>query len=261
MRVLDAVKAVVVGRRAYQAHVKANKVMDEGKTAEAKAKYAEAMRLYDEAEQLGLIDLSVQLGHVILMQREGQFDRARDLLLELSRRKGLTDDNWFSIRVQYAINQWKRGELDKAIETIGRAAAHNENGLIYATLGMFLVEKARQTGDFEAALAYAQKGLDYDDEDAAVLDNLGQLYEAMAERETDPEIAEADRAKAVDYYKKAHEQRPRQITTIYYLARLYHRAGDDARARKLLSVRDTLYISAICPVSREMIDALAAEVG
>ena len=29
---------------------------------------------------------------------------------------------------------------------------------------------------------------------------------------------------------------------------------------KLLATRDTLYISAICPVTREMIDALAVEV-
>ena len=102
--------------------------------------------------------------------------------------------------------------------------------------------------------------MDYDDEDAATLDNMAQLHEVMAEAERDGEKAAAYRVQALKYYKKAHAQKPRQITTIYYLARMLHQNGDDAGARKLLEMRDTLYISAICPVTREMIDALAAEV-
>ena len=43
--------------------------------------------------------------------------------------------------------------------------------------------------------------------------------------------------------------------------RVLHEDGDDAGARKLLSVRDSLYISAVCPVPREAMDALAKAVG
>ena len=128
-------------------------------------------------------------------------------------------------------------------------------------LGMYRVDKAKQTGDFAQALEFNQEALDYDDEDAATLDNMGQLYQAMAEAEADGEKAAGYREKAIGFYEKAHEIKPRQITTIYCLARMLHEDGDDERARELLSCRDTLYISAICPITRQMLDALAKEIG
>ena len=135
------------------------------------------------------------------------------------------------------------------------------NGMVYGTLGMFLVDQARVTGDFEEAMQFNREALDYDDEDGAVLDNMGQLYEQMSEAEGNGEKAAEYRAQALKYYKKAHKCKPRQITTIYYLARMLHADGDDAGARKLLAVRDTLYISAICPVTAEMMETLAKEIG
>ena len=260
MGFFDAAKATILGQRAYKAHVSANKLLDDGKTKEAQAKYEEAARLYEEADRMGLEVFSIQMGRVVLLLRYGEFEKARETMLQLSRRKNLSDGDWFSLRIQYAICEWKQGQLDKAIETIRRAAAHNENGTVFATLGMFLVDKAKLTGEFDEALEYNRRAMDYDDEDAAVLDNMGQLYETMAAAAEGEQAAEY-RAQAKDYYTKAHAQRPRQITTIYYLARMLHEDGDDAGARKLLSVRDSLYISAVCPVPREAMDALAKAVG
>ena len=259
MGVFDGVKASLTGTKAYRTHLAANKLMDEEKPDEARKKFAQALALYEEAERLGAQDYNVLRGYAVLLLREGEFERARDLMLKISRRKGLSEEEWFSLRVQLSLYQWKTGQLDKAIETIGRAAAHKVNGMIYSTLGMYLVDKARQSGDFAEALAYNEKALEYDDEDGSVLDNMGQLYESMAGAAQGDEAAEY-LAKAKAWYEKAHEVKPRQITTLYYLARLYHREGDDARARKLLAGRDKLYISALCPVNRQMIDALAGEI-
>jgi len=261
MGVFDAARAAYCGNRAYHAHVDAGKLANEGKVAQAREKYRAALGFYEEAVRLGNDSPNVLLAYAILLTREGEFDRAGELMQRISRMKNLSEDDWFQLRVQYSIYQWATGQLDKAIETIGRAAAHKMNGNIYGTLGMYWVDKARQTGDFGPALDFNRQAMEYDDEDAATLDNMGQLYEAMADAGDSPEGAGECRAKALDYYRRAHEARPRQITTIYNLARMYHTAGDDDRARKLLSVRDTLYFSAVCPVSREMMEALAAEVG
>ena len=261
MGFFDAAKAAYNGNRAYHLHVDANKLAGEGKVAQAKEKYQAALKLYDEAVRQGNNAPNIVQAYTLLLMREGEFEKARALLEEMSRRKSLSDGEWAQLRLQYSICLWHAGELDRAIETINRAAAHGMNGSIYGTLGMYWVDKARQTGEFGPALEFNRQAMDYDDEDAATLDNMAQLHEAMAEAEKDKEKAEALCAQALDYYKKAHEQKPRQITTIYYLARMLHRNGDDAGARKLLAVRDSLYISAICPVTREMIDALAAEVG
>ena len=261
MGIFDGAKGAIIGKKAYKNHVDGNKLAGEGKPREAGEKYRTALQLYAESVRLGNADVNVLLSYSLLLMREGEMDRARDLMLDLSRQKTLTKDQWFQLRFNYSIYQWKMGEYDKAIETIGRAAEYRMNGNIYSTLGMFWVDKARQTGDFKAAMDFNLKALDYDDEDASTLDNMGQLYEAMAEREASEETASEYRVKALDYYRKAHKQKPRQITTLYSLAKLYHRAGDDDRARKLLSVKDTLYFSAICPVTREMMEDLAKQIG
>ena len=260
MGMFDGAKATIAGNKAYRIHVDANKAAREGRPEEARAKYQEALRIYDQAAQLGNRAANIVLSHAILLMREGELEKGRLMLEELSRDQKLSDEHRFQLRVFYSIYLWRIGELDRAIETMGRAARFKMNSDVYGNLGMFWVYKARQTGEFDAALEFNQKAMDYDDEDASTLDNMGQLYQAMAEAEAG-EKAEEYMKKALDYYKKAHAANPRQITTIYYLASLYHRAGQDDKARKLLSARDTLYFSAINPISREMMDALVAEVG
>ena len=261
MGLFDAAKGTIAGNRAYHTHVDANKLANEGKVAQAAEKYQTALRLYDEAVRLGTTAPNILQAYALLLMREGDFDKARQLMERMSRMKSLSDEDWFQLRVQYSVNLWVAGELDKAMETINRAATHSMNGTIYNTLGMYWVDKARQTGDFGPALEFNRQALEYDDEDPSTLDNLGQLYEAMAGAENDVEKASEYQAKAVKYYKKAHALKPRQITTLYYLARMLHEAGDDTGAKELLSVRDTLYYSALCPISREMMDDLAREVG
>lgn len=62
---------------------------------------------------------------------------------------------------------------------------------------------------FNKAIEFGKEGLDYDDEDAVVLDNMGQAYYRLA----------GDREKAREYFEKAHEINPKQIDTLYFLSR------------------------------------------
>ena len=261
MGIFDSAKAAVLGNKAYRMHVDANKLAGEGKPAEAGEKYRAALKLYDESDRLGNAAPNITQAYALLLLREGRFDDAKALMQRMAKNKAMSKDDWFKLRLQYSVCLWCAGELDQAMETIGRAANYKMDGTIYSTLGMYWVEKARRTGDFAEALAFNERALDYDDEDGATLDNMGQLYEAMAEAEADADRAGEYRARALDFYQKAHAAKPRQITTLYYLARMYHQNGDDARARELLSIRDTLYFSHICPVTKDMMEALAREVG
>lgn len=261
MGFFDAAKATVKGNKAYQMHAAANKLTDEGKVSEARSRYTEALKLYAEAVEAGCNRANILQGYAILLMREGELEKAREIMLKIEKIKGLTANDWFHLRLNYSIYQWKTGKLDKAIETIRRAAGDKMNSAVYTTLGMFLVDEARETRDFEKALAFNMEALEYDDEDAATLDNLGQLYLAMETAEADRDKAKEYRDKARKYFEKAHEEKPRQITTIYYLARMYHEDGEDERAREVLKDVDTIYFSAICPVSRQDMRALSAEVG
>ena len=256
--------AQIDGKKAYNTHLAANRLAKEGKPREAAAKYEQAYALYERAIAAGGQKPGILLGFAVLLMRMGEFDRAMELMQSMRTMKDMTDDDWFDLRLNYAVCLWKKGRLDEAAATIGRAADYKKNAMIYTTMGMILVDQAKLSGDFSAAEAFNREAMDYDDEDAGTLDNMGAMEEAKADiarAAGDMEAARDHRAKALKYYEKAHENNPRQITTIHALARLCHEDGRDDRAREAMEDIDTLYYSAVCPVTREMMEKLRREIG
>ena len=49
---------------------------------------------------------------------------------------------------------------------------------VYSTMGFLLIAKGDETGDYDEALEFNRRAYDYDDTDASVVDNLGQLESA-----------------------------------------------------------------------------------
>ena len=264
MGFFDKAKGAVSAQKAYRTYQAAVELAGKDQPEAAKEKYHTALEQYAEAMRLGGATVNVQLSYSLLLMREGDFDKAKAIMLDIGRMPGLPDDSRFQLRIQYSILLWKQGKLDDAIATIGRAAEKKMNGTVYGTLGMYLVDKANATGDYDEAAAFMEKALDYDDEDADTLDNMGELKEGMSRRcaeRGETEQAEALRREAVAYYEKAHERKPRQITTIYSLARLYHECGERDKAAALLQNADKLYYSAVCPITKEQMAALKQQIG
>ena len=264
MGLFDKVNGKVKANQAVRSHASGNQMSEKGLLDEAKKRYNEAMRLYNEAYNTGFRSCNYMQSFAILLMREGEIEKAREVLLEVQNIKGLSKDDWHNLRVNFSICQWKLGQLDKAIETIGHAAREKMNSSVYNTLGMYLVDKARITGETEEAMEFNMKAMDYDDEDGATLDNLGQLYMIMSDLEKakgDLEKAAEYTAKAREYMEKAHENKPRQITTIYYLATLMLEAGEKDKAREMVAKADDIYFSALCSISRADMDALAEKIG
>ena len=261
MGFMDGIKANQLGGRAYRTHVAALQLRQQGKYRECTEKLNEAYRLYGEAYEMGFRKSGALTGYGILSMQMGDFEKARALMLEAAKDKAMKPDDRFTLRVNFAICQWKMGHVDKAIETIRMAAQHKMNGLVYTTLGMFLIEKAKETGEFDEALEFNRKAMEYDDEDASTLDNIGQLYLLMAEheRQTGGEKAAEYRKTGADYIRRAYEAKPDQMTSAYYRAKLLHEDGDDAAARKILDDTKDVTITALCPVSRAQLDALRRE--
>lgn len=264
MGLFDRSKGKMKANLAIKAHSDANKLCDKGQIAEAKKRYEEALAHYAEAYNAGYKACNYMQSYAILLMREGQIDKARSILLEVQNIKGLSKDDWHNLRVNYSIAQWKLGQIDKAIETIGHAAREKMNSSVYNTLGMYLLDKARITGEFEEALSFINQAMNYDDEDAATLDNLGQLYMIMADAEKakgEAEKASEYTRNARKYLEAAHKNKPRQITTIYYLATLMLEAGETDAAREMVHNADDIYFSDLCSVSRKDMDMLAEKIG
>lgn len=263
MGLFNGMKAVSKGNAAYKAHIAANQASDQGKLTEATEKYREAMALYEEAYKMGLNRAGILHGYSVLLMREGNFEKAREVMLYIEKLPGLTVDDRYRLRLNFSVYQWRTGMLDKAIETARRAPGAHMTSAVYTTLGMYLVDKARETGNFEEALRFSLEAVDYDEEDPGALDNLGQVYELMAldaAEKGDMDAANDYHKKARKNLEKAHEIRPRQITTLYYLARVYMEEGRSEKARELFADIDNLYFSQMCPIDKNMMLSLLEKV-
>lgn len=264
MGFFDSLKVGQLGKKAYRTHVMGMQLRKQGKYDEAEVKLTEALKQYEVAYQAGFRQSGALQGYALLLMRSGDFPRAREIMLETSKDKNMRPEDRFTLRVDFSICQWKMGNLDKAIETIQTAAQGKQNGIVYTTLGMYLVDKARQTGDFEEAIRLNEEAYEYDDEDAGVLDNMGQMYLAMSEwsaKGGDAALAAEQRAKALEYLKKAYEIKPEQVSSSYFLAKTLHEDGDDAQARKVLGDAMKVPFSAMLQITREQALALQKEIG
>lgn len=238
------------GRRAYSTHIRGNQAIDKGDIAKAAELHRQALRLYSEAYEAGCRDVNVVMAYGVLLMRFGEYEKARDLLLSCEHMPGLDAKSKKQLRINYSVCQWRLGNLDRAIELMEESASNGKTAMIYTTLGYYYIERGIQTGDFAQAIAFNQEAYEYDEEDAGVLDNLGQLYYAMGETD-----------KAYDYFKRAFEQKPSQVPTLYFIAKMNHEKGDDEKARGFIKKCLEGNFSALCSISREQALALADEIG
>ena len=200
MGFFDNMKIDKMGRNAYNAHVQANDFQRRGKIADARAKYAEALELYKNAYDAGCRKNGILMSYSVILMRFGEFERARELMKEISAIGGMSEDTHFELRINYSLCLWRMGILDKAEETLRYAGKHAKNSSYYSTLGTVLNELAAQNGDFESARQLLDEAMDYDDEDAATLDNYGEYYRLLSLRAEDAAEAAELRRKSIDFF-------------------------------------------------------------
>jgi len=131
----------------------------------------------------------------------------------------MNDERRIQLWMNYAVAEYKLGDLDKAIRMLETSHKRGVSGLTYGSLGFLYIE----TGDAEKALAYNLEALEYDDEDPVTLDNLGQVYYRLLN----------DKKTAREYFEKAIERKDSQIDTLYFLAQYDMEDGkmEEAKAK------------------------------
>ena len=240
-----SIKAGFYGRKAYVAHVKGNRLYDAGKVLEANESHQKALKYYEKSFESGSKKPGYHMAYGVLLLREREYEKARGIFLAAEKMPGLTKQDRTQLRINFAICQWKLGNLDAAIDLMQEARREGNTLMIYGSLGYMLIERAIRDDDFEEALAFNKEALDYDDDDAVVLDNMGQLSLAMG-----------DKQRALEYFEKAHAAKPRQVDTLYYLAKLYAEGDRSEEAIDLLETALQGNFSALCTVNREQAQEL-----
>ncbi|MGN0795217.1 MAG: tetratricopeptide repeat protein [Aristaeellaceae bacterium] len=239
--------AAIKGSMALNAHNKGN--------------LEKARKLYEEAMAGGLLSARPMLGYAILLIREGSYEQAMELLIKTQKAPDLTPDRKSQLFVDYACCCARTGQLDKGVHLLARQHEKYPTGLTYQTLGYLYVEQllpekkpvvdesteVRIPGEVpgqetvaeglsveekqklldqqweerkEKAFKLLQDAVEYDDEDPVCLDNLAQYYYRVL----------GDRTTAKEWFEKAHEEKPGQIDSLWFLSRYDLEAGDTAAA-------------------------------
>ena len=250
-----------------------------------------AKALYKEAVDKGLMECKPMLAYSLLLIREGSYEEAMALLLKTQKARDLTPDRKSQLFVDYAACCAKTGQLDKGVKLLERQHQHTPIGLTYQTLGYLYVEQLAQgkpvadestvvmvPGPYEYSdpvpgegLSVAEKqaiidkqwdeklekaikmidaSLEYDDEDPVCLDNKGQYYYRVL----------GDKAAAKEWFEKAHEEKPGQIDSLWFLSRYDIENGDKEAALEKLETAMEGNFSPLNYVDKAMIEAEIARI-
>lgn len=215
-------------------------------TAHSKGDYDKATQLYEEAYAKGMDKPRLLRGYSVLLIRTGQFDKALDVLKRMEKLPALTARDKADIHVNYAIILYKKDRLDRALEILEDEFRHMKNSSMYSIIGYLKIE----AGDAEAALAFNQEALEYDDSDAVFLDNLAQTYYRLL----------GDKQTAKTYFDRAIAIKPNAIDTNYFLALYDMEAGDNEKARERLETSRRGFFSPLNYATPQMIEERLSEI-
>ena len=214
--------------------------------AHTKGEFDKAIALYDEAYAKGMDKASLLRNYSVLLMRMSRFDDALEVLKKMEKTPGVTPKEKTSMHMNYAIILWKKGHIDRALEILSELLANTKTGTLYSIIGFLKIEK----GDADEALAFNLGALEYDEEDAVLLDNLAQTYYRML----------GDKETAKKYFDKSIAIKPASIDTNYFLALYDIEAGDYQSARKRLQTAREGFTSPLNYASPERIDEKLKEI-
>lgn len=202
-----------------------------------------ALAEYEKLFEAGVYHATYLLPYSVLLLRRGgeeNYLKVKELLKRAQKASDLTADRKQQLFSNYAVAQYKLGEIEKAINLLEASHRKAPCGLSYQTLGYLYIE----SGDAEKALAFNQEALDYDDEDSIVLDNMGQTYYRLL----------GDKETAKGYFEKAIAIKDSQIDTLYFLSRYDLDNGDRQAALEKLETAVEGRFSPLNFISKEEVE-------
>ena len=203
-----------------------------------------ALAAYKQLFDSGLNQASYILPYSVLLLRQGgeeNFERVKQILIKAQKAPDLNAERKQQLFVNYAVANWKTGGQEKAIQLLEAAHREAPTSLTYNTLGFLYVE----ADDQEKALPFNQAAYEYDDSDPITLDNLAQTYYRVL----------GDKESAKPYFDRAHELKPEQIDTLYFLAQYDLDNGDRQAALEKLESAAEGRFSPLNFISQERIQS------
>lgn len=164
----------------------------------------EGFKWLEKSYKTGRMKPQQILIYAYLLIRDGQLSRADKLISGVlyKNKAQLTKDNILAANLNRAIIDWKRNDLESAIERMEDVYDQGYRSTVhYATLGIFYI----MNNNLEKAKEFCIEGADFSPDDASILDNLGLVYYRLG-----------DLKKAEEIYEKLFKKTTPEFIEAYY---------------------------------------------
>lgn len=197
-----------------------------------------AMALYEQAVQQGLDDPRLLLAYSVLLIRDGQFQKAKDLLVSKQKLR-MTADQKIQLFMNYAVCCYKLGDMDAAVSLMERQHQKQNVGLVYQTLGYLYVEKydaSRKEAYFESLKAKAEKAAQEAAQHAAEMAELRseecEPIVTVADRRTPEEQRQEEIDKALAFVQEGADYDDEDAVCLDNMGQFYYRVLEDKEQAK-----------------------------
>lgn len=175
----------------------------------------EAFKYMEKSYKTGRMKPQSALVYAYVLLRDGHLSKAERIIsaVLLQKKKKLTEENILAAELNSAIILWKKSDLPSAIEKMEKVYDTGYRSTVhYQTLGIFYI----MNNDLDKAQKFIDEALEYNSDDASILDNLGLLY-----------IKKGEYAKAEKVYEELFDScDPDFIEANYNYATVLARRGD-----------------------------------
>lgn len=182
-------------------------------------KTEKAVKAFELADKMGKLsgENKMLLGYILL--REGNLDRARQVLTVASMNPLEKDDIKHRIKSLRALVAWKEGDVPLATEMLEEVAEVYENTSVFQNLGLMYIIGNNP----EKAVQFCEYAYEFNSSDNILLDNLCEAY-----------VLAGDLEKAEEHYKILMERKPSFPEAYYGYGMLKLKNGDRAEALSLI---------------------------
>lgn len=211
-----------------------------------KGKDAEAEKYLSEAYDLGMTSSTYLFSYGTLLMRKHDYQKCLEVYERAFDNTSESMPYIDVIRCSIITCHYKLGLEEQAlkeIEELYNSGARNST--IYMVYGYLLMHAGR----YDDALKINLEGLDYDENDIAVMDTLGQTYYRMGDIEN-----------AKKYFNMAIEIKYNIVDSCYFMALICMDEGKLLKAKDYLTDIIDAPFSALTTVTREEIQTKLKEV-
>lgn len=204
-----------------------------------------ALAKFEKARRTHRLSPRMMVYYAYTAQREARNSTlAREVLEEVLANEKLSAEDMHRAKHNLALVDWKEGKIDDALAILREITENGYATDTYGTMGVLLLAKAAESGDFSEAEALCREAYEYNDSDRTICDNLGELELAIGNPEA-----------ALEIYESLIPRRPQSPTPYYNYGRVLAALGRTEDAEDALTKALRFHFSGVAAITRADVEA------